>query len=339
MDIVHCLDDRYVPFCGTAIESLCQNNVDNAVRYHIVSTSLDEENKLSLREIVEKHGKSITFYDIDESILKDCVVRKNDHVSLAAYLRILIPQILPCDVHKALYLDCDLVVCGNLSGLLSEDIDGYACGAVLDGATDDVRTYNRLKYGSDKGYFNTGVLLYNLDYWRENNITETIFSFIAEYPERLLFWDQDAINSVLVEKIRQLPFRYNMTDPFYMRNTPLRQKYLNEINACLSDPTILHFATASKPWLSKNQPHPLKDEFYKYLAMTKWSNDFPFKKPLSLKRRFMNFIEYSLGIRIERVKPSDYLTKNEVCVANVLISSDIQMGGGGNLIHKDLMVI
>ena len=101
----------------------------------------------------------------------------------------MIPKILPNNISKALYLDCDLIINGNISSLFTIDLNDYASGAVFDGGTDDIRTYNRLKYSSGNGYFNAGVLLMNLEYWRINNVMESLFSFIKEHPERLMFWD------------------------------------------------------------------------------------------------------------------------------------------------------
>lgn len=306
MDIVHCIDDNYVPFCAVAIESLCQNN-SGTINYHIVSSSLNDANKNQLREIIsKKYNHCISFYDVDNSLLKDCVVREGDHVSLATYLRILLPKILSSNIHRVLYLDCDLIVDGDISYLFSVDLDNWAAGAVIDGGTDDMRNYNRLKYHLEKGYFNAGVLLLNLDYWRDNNITEEVFSFIAEYPERLRFWDQDAINSVLAGKIRRLPVKYNMTDSFYMIAPPLRQEYLDEIEQNIHNPTILHFATSNKPWNQGNN-HPFKNRFYYYLYMTKWAKVYP--KKLTIKQRIKKLIQHYTGISISKNKSiSNYRT-------------------------------
>ncbi len=299
MDIIHCIDDKYVPFCAVAIESLCQNNSGN-INYHIISASLDENNKDILREvIVDKYNHAVNFYDVDNSLLKDCIIRDGDHVSLATYLRILIPKILPNNISKALYLDCDLIINGNISSLFTIDLNDYASGAVFDGGTDDIRTYNRLKYSSGNGYFNAGVLLMNLEYWRINNVMESLFSFIKEHPERLMFWDQDAINSVLAGKIKRLPFKYNMTDPFYQINPPLRQEYLDEIEQARLNPVILHFATANKPWYEDNQ-HPLKYKFYQYLSMTRWKNQYPIRA--SFKKRCLKFIEKYFNLSITKRK-------------------------------------
>ena len=55
-------------------------------------------------------------------------------------------------------------------------------------------------------YFNSGVLLINLDYWREHNITQQLLDFVCTNPNKCLLHDQDAINAVLYGKIRRLQF-------------------------------------------------------------------------------------------------------------------------------------
>ena len=299
MDIVHCLDNNYVPFCGTAMVSCCENN-SKPIHFHIISSSLSDDNKSALKAIANKYGKQISFYDVDENILKDCIIREGDHVSVAAYLRILIPNILSVEITKVLYLDCDLIVCGDLSELFNTDLTSYACGGVYDGSTDNITTYNRLKYPIMSGYFNTGVLLMNIDYWRKNDITAEIFKFIKNFPERLLWWDQDAINGVLLGKIKFLPFKYNMTDPFYMVNLPLRQVYIDEIELSLFNPVILHFATSNKPWYPENQ-HPLKYKFYHYLSLTQWEKRYPIRRKVSLKRQCLNLLERYLNICVTKL--------------------------------------
>lgn len=218
MDIVHCIDDGYVAQCGVTITSVCVNNVNEVILFHILTTDLSASNREVLKKIVDKYRQKIIFYNVDEHLLSKCPVREGDHVSLATYFRILMPDILPKNLNKVLYLDCDLLVCKSIKSLWDTDILNYSLGAVYDGGTDDIRTYNRLKYDSLQGYFNAGVLLVNLAYWREFQISNKLLMFIEQYPERLMFWDQDALNSVLIQTTKILPFKYNMLDAFIQRN-------------------------------------------------------------------------------------------------------------------------
>ena len=51
-------------------------------------------------------------------------VSVSGHVSIAGYFRFLIPQILPDDVDKALFLDSDIIVRGSVAELYDQSIDG-----------------------------------------------------------------------------------------------------------------------------------------------------------------------------------------------------------------------
>lgn len=270
MDIVHCLDDRYAPMCATAIVSLCENNPNLDINYHIISVSLNQNNKAALKAITDRFGAEIRFYDVNQDVLKDCVIRENDHVSLAAYLRILIPKILPDNIKTALYLDCDLIIIGDISELLKIDLVGFSIGVVKNGI-DNSDNINRLEYDKRHEYFNSGVMLMNLDYWRHKHIMEETFDYIYKYPHRLKFWDQDALNGVLFGTVKYISPKYNVQDSFYLKIYQTNDQYNVEIINAIKNPVILHFSSSRKPWY-KDSLHPLKNEFFKYLRKTPWHN-------------------------------------------------------------------
>ena len=127
MDIVHCIDNSYVAQCGVTITSVCVNNVNEVILFHILTTNLSIFNREMLKKIVDKYRQKIIFYNVDEYLLNKCPLREGDHVSLATYFRILMPDILPKSLNKVLYLDCDLVVCKNIKRLWDTDISTHSC--------------------------------------------------------------------------------------------------------------------------------------------------------------------------------------------------------------------
>lgn len=306
MDIVHCIDDGYISQCGVTITSVCVNNMDEEIHFHILTNNLSFSNREILKDLVHKWRKNIEFYDVDDQVLKKCPVRRGDHVSLATYFRILMSDILPKELDRVLYLDCDLIVCKSIRSLWNTDISSNSVGAVYDGGTDDMRTYNRLKYDIRYGYFNAGVLLVNLSYWREHYISDKLLDFISQYPERLLYWDQDALNSILIQSAKILPVEYNMLDAFYTKDLSLREVYLSAIDRQLKLPVILHFSSPDKPWF-KGCDHPLKFLFFKYLDKTPWKGKYPVYPPnMNWKGRICLLLG-NKGIEI-RMKISKYRT-------------------------------
>jgi lipopolysaccharide biosynthesis glycosyltransferase len=116
---------------------------------------------------------------------------------LATYFRILIPVILPETLEKVLYLDSDIVVRKNIIDLWRTDISNHPLGAVYDMFVDDIRIYNRLCFDVDQRYYNAGVLLMNLSYWRKRKIPEKCLAVIDSLSEKLKFLDQDLFNILL----------------------------------------------------------------------------------------------------------------------------------------------
>jgi lipopolysaccharide biosynthesis glycosyltransferase len=174
-------------------------------------------------------------------------------------------------VEKALYLDSDIVVRKNIIDLWRTDISNHPLGAVCDMGVDDIRTYNRLDFDVDQRYYNAGVLLMNLYYWRKHKISKKCLALVDSQSERLKWWDQDLLNILLGKEIKALPFTYNMQDTFFREDPMLQQKYLNEIKDCLDAPAIVHYSTEAKPWF-KETDHPFKKEYYYYLSFTPWKN-------------------------------------------------------------------
>lgn len=274
MNIVCCIDRNYVMPAGVLITSICINNPDAQIAFHIVcNPNVTRQDKDDLTQIVEKYGNKILFYGVDEQMLSSFTVGKAGqpgHITIATYYRLLLPLILPEKIDKILYLDADIIVRGDLMPFYDSDIEGYAVGAVTDMSSGLITIFNRLRYSERLGYFNAGVLLINLKYWREHNILGECFEFAQNYPDRIKFHDQDILNYVLRERKKLFPLTYNFQDGFIYTVPSLSlEKYEKEILEAEKDPVIIHYL-AIKPWF-KRCVHPYKGEFLKYKAMTKWN--------------------------------------------------------------------
>ena len=276
IEIVACTDHLYVMPAGVMIHSVCKNNKDQEIRFHIVvDESVTEEDKADLTEVAKGHV--LQFYYVDSRTFSTMPLVTN--LTYAAYFRLLIPRILPEDIHKVLYLDCDIIVRHSLLPLWETDIDGYALAAVNDNLYIDNETYNRLNYPPQLGYFNSGVLLLNLEYWRTNNILDEIQSYMKNHYEDILYCDQDILNYVLREKKCPLPLKYNIQTAFLYDHWDNEKVMLD----ARKDPAILHFTTG-KPW-KEGSAHPYRSTFFRYQDETKWKGciwTYP-KRPFMVK--------------------------------------------------------
>lgn len=278
------IDDNYVKYCTVMLTSLLQNNQESPVHVHILASSLNENSRRDIeRVVVGKYDQQLTFHFPDKNLLKECKVRDDSYISIATYYRIFLSSILPADVHKVLYLDCDLIVDGPLYDLWNEDISDVTVAAIEDMWCARPEIYQRLHYDSGYSYFNSGVMLVNLDRMRATGFEKRAVAYLNEHVDELTLYDQDLLNALLYDDKRLLPFRWNVQDGF-LRRRRIERMFPASVEALkkeLHNPVIIHYIGSKKPWHYKSQ-HPWRDRYFHYLDMTRWAGERPVM-PLSYK--------------------------------------------------------
>lgn len=296
MNITCATDNNYVRHCGVMLTSLLVNNVNEEIHVYLLTEGLSADNKESLKKIVSTYGGFFHYCIVDKGSICFCPIDGSNYLTLATYFRLLIPKILPDNVSKVIYLDCDLVINTSLIELWNIDITGYALAAVdeVDCQSSDV--FERLCISSDKGYFNAGVLLMNLQYWRENDINGKCLEYIKKYPKRLTTCDQDALNAVLHTSWLSISRKWNMTTAFYLLDFVEQHRTEDDFMFILSHPAIIHFTWKLKPG-DLGFCHPLEKVFFQYQDLTEWKSVKPVVTfSYKLKKIVMNIL-YSLRVK------------------------------------------
>ncbi len=268
MNIALCTDEKYSYPCGVCITSILENNKDEECNIYILTNYLSEKTLSKFHRLSEKYKQNIEIIIINDKTIDGLKVSTIFPKSI--YYRFLLPQLL--NKEKVLYLDCDIIVTSNLRKLYDTEISHYACAAVEDQASDDITIRNRIGIYDD--YFNSGVLLMNLNYWRKNNTANKLIDFIYENPNICEFPDQDALNIVLHGKVFFLEYKYNYQEIFYWNKSRL-YLHKNKWGKLLTNntlPTIIHYSTSSKPWY-KGCTHPLKSVFHKFKNISPWKKE------------------------------------------------------------------
>lgn len=152
---------------------------------------------------VKKYHQTVFFYQYTPSATLPTFT--SAHISLAAYLRLFVADIIPENIHKIIYLDCDIIVNGEIRGLWDINIAEYAVAAVEDMWSGKPCYYERLNYSSKFTYFNSGVLLINLDVWRSSHIGQVSMEYAIKHASSLIFNDQDILNALLHDKKLLIP--------------------------------------------------------------------------------------------------------------------------------------
>ena len=159
---------------------------------------------------------------------------------------------------KCIYLDTDIVVCGNLSELYQVELGDNYFGAIKDYEliSDEKKSLEKkeeLAIEDISMYVNSGVLLINLKLLREKSIKPML---ILESQVKHNLPDQDVLNKCCYGKILHLPIRYNMRN-FYLNNNPKRESIthfetVDYVNKEVENVCVIHYASQTqRPWNRK----------------------------------------------------------------------------------------
>ena len=253
MNILLSTDNNYVMPTGVLMTSIGYNNGSDVSYYILVNEEFTNDSRDALVSVANQFGNKIFFFTITPEMTKDFPFGRADqptHVSIATYYRLFITEVLPADVDKILYLDGDMVCRKTLADLWNIDLNEYAVGAVHDCDEVTQTKDNRLPYPMETGYFNAGMLLINLDYWRKNKSYNRFIECIEKHQNEIVFHDQDVLNICFWDKKKWLPLSYNFQSSF-IHLAEYRTDYstiAKEIEATKYDPAIIHYVSSSKPW-------------------------------------------------------------------------------------------
>jgi lipopolysaccharide biosynthesis glycosyltransferase len=180
------------------------------------------------------------------------------YLSTAIYLRLLLPRLLP-EEPQLLYLDVDAVVAGDLEDLASVDCGRAPLAAVRDlwhpilasalAQSDSSFTWAR----NDVPYFNSGIMVMNLEAWRDDRLGERAIDLLRGEGRHLTFADQDALNLLVGGRWLQLDPRWNVLPMQDYRAMGVDWPFgggmsAAEIALLEREAFVLHFAGPHKPW-------------------------------------------------------------------------------------------
>ena len=255
MNVVIATDENYAIPAAVCLTSLFENHIGVECRVVVLTDHMSDHSTRMFKHLQDYYNQVISFVEVSDSVFHGLKITRR--LPVHTYYRLILSDYIKED--RVLYLDCDTIVLKNLVDFYSINLKGIACGVVEDQRTDDISLLNHLDLES--GYFNAGVLLVNLDYWRENNIKNQLLSYLHLNLEKCIYNDQDALNVVLHGKVKYLDYAYNMQALWFTPNEFLMMKKVkwHDLELSKKDPAIVHY-TKEKPW-NYECNHPLRSKF------------------------------------------------------------------------------
>ena len=317
MHIVYACDDYYGEFLATSMVSLFRNHRNHEIHIYILDCGICKETKNKLQYLCNEYKKEISFVLVSEYINRLPLNMGERKISIASYARLFLTSILPKEVDRILYLDCDTLVNGSLDGLWSKDLKDKLVGGV--GDTVDLFFKEKLGLSGKEIYINAGVLLIPLATWRLEGLEEKFMETIKIFEGNVPHHDQGVLNLVCANRKLVLPLKYNVTSNIYSfsRSSLLKMYEMKtfykekEMEESKINPSIIHFTAGivGRPWHEKCK-HPKKYLYYFNRSLTPWEDRKLEKDNKNLQVKAFEFLYCSVN---KKIATSAYL-----CISKAL---------------------
>lgn len=292
-------DENYAPHCAAMLHSVLSRHSPTDVTVHLLrSPRLDREVIGKLASVVS--GASAHLNQIEIADEQVSGLQKRGTVAGVMWYRVFLPERLP-HLDRVLYLDADTLVVDSLLPLWQTELrDSYAA-AVSNILAPRLRD-RPLKLGlrNAANYFNSGVLLMNLDALRREAVGDKVLAYARAHGARLMWQDQDPLNVVFDERWHKLHPRWNCQSSLFYYEDGVPLFGAQAVREARANPAIVHFEgpDAVKPWhyLSK---HPYRPHYLAHRAQTPWAQFSPMGRTLS--NRLLRLLPVTVMLRLSDV--------------------------------------
>ncbi len=255
--IFYACDDNFIKYAIVSAHSLISNaSSDRSYHIHMLHSGISDQMRQEVMAL-EQENVQISFDDVTEylqTIADRLPIR--DYYTKTTYLRLFIAEMFP-ELTKAIYIDADTIVQGDISRLYDTDIQDAYVGACHEQAMvqeDVYGTYVEKVIGISRfNFFNAGVLLINCEQFRLRFVLDKFVGYLHEY-NFVVTQDEDYLNLICKDHVCWLDQRWN-TEIF------------GEIPYPIEEACILHYIMTSKPWHYADCRHG--DIFWKYARQTR----------------------------------------------------------------------
>nr|WP_232842650.1 glycosyltransferase family 8 protein [Lactobacillus sp. HBUAS51381] len=241
------LNSGYLDPLKTMLYSVHVNNPDERFRLWLLHASLTEAEVASVRQLTTAFGWALSNERVATDFAAGVPLIKRYPKEM--YFRLLSGQILPTTVKRVIYLDPDLLVINPLRPLWTVDLQGHLLAAAVHrGVTGIMDGVNQLRLGTTTSYFNSGVMVMDLDQARAKIRLHDIIATIQKYESDLILPDQDILNFLYGADILGIPEEVWNYDTRKYLSYQTRSLNQHEIHWVMANTAIIHYCGTPKPW-------------------------------------------------------------------------------------------
>ena len=248
--ILTTLDQNYLPQLQVLLASLQINNPSESVTLYLLHSGIPEEALAGVGRQCSAYGYAFVPIRVEDALFQDAPVTRQYPKEM--YYRLLAPQLLPRQLERVLYLDPDILIINPIRPLWETDLRGNLFGAAAHtGKTELANSVNQLRLGTQRDYYNSGVLLMDLGAGRREIRPQALFDYVEKHRKELILPDQDLLNGLFSWRVLELEDVLWNYDARNYSNYLLRSGGVCDLRWVMEHTAILHFCGKEKPWKPK----------------------------------------------------------------------------------------
>lgn len=253
IEILVTINQNYIKPLEVMLYSMRLNNPQSHFRIWVIYEDISDAALNNLKGFTDKIGLALKSLAMNQDFqFPQSLINLHDYPK-EMYFRLLCGNILPASLHKIIYLDPDILIINSIAQLWNLDLKGNMFAAsVHEGLTDIMSSINNIRLGTKYGYFNSGIMVMDLDKMRKMVKLRDISAVINKHHDALILPDQDILNYLYGKYILKIPeTRWNYDARAYSIYLVKSSGKYN-LEWVMKNTSILHFCGKPKPWQDKN---------------------------------------------------------------------------------------
>lgn len=255
MNFLYCFDNNFNLQALNSIMSIINNNKNHKTKIFVI-----HDDPASLQKIIKKYlndyEEIFEIFEFDFNFVNFPKINKS-HVSKATYFRLFFQKYIPEHIDFITYVDSDIICISNFYSELNEKINEIKSEKLLLGAvTESIGGDNKKRLGlMSDNYFNAGVMIINMAEWKNKITIEAIINKMNLLSDKILWWDQDVLNSLIDGNYLSINDRFNKQTAF-IESSPNK------------DDIFIHYSGKGKPWSVSFYKDNINNVYQKYFKNT-----------------------------------------------------------------------
>ncbi|GAB7140477.1 glycosyltransferase family 8 protein [Deferribacterales bacterium RsTz2092] len=296
-------DNNYVPVLSVALASLvAHTNPDRHYKIYILENAISAGNKNYLSELASANNIELLFADAHRTLASyaQSAFYLRGKYSVSIYTRLFLPNIISNE-RKVLYLDCDTLILRDVAELYDTELgDNYV------GATRDLTiacaanpwlppSYQTLGITSRHDYFNSGVLVLNLELMRKDNIIDRFLETVQKL-KNTFYPDQDVLNVVCAGRVKFIANNWGVFGGLLFNRAAFAPQFVDSVASAIHEPYIIHYVGQGFPHTERVSM--CSEEYFHYALKTRYGRDMLNKLQRKLNMWKRRLLRYAIASKL-----------------------------------------